>query len=123
MAIIENWWPYGKRAVELLEYLRLADGVCGGRMPLLPEEPAMAAIMPKVRADGSFATAAIVNTRIDEQPSFKVRLRKFAGSKIAWHALDAPFAVMLDVVRDEPGGDAVVAIPAIGPWSGGILGM
>ena len=123
LAIIENWWPYGKRAVELLEYLRLADGVCGERMPLLPEEPAMAAIMPKVRADGSFATAAIVNTRIDEQPSFKVRLRKFAGSKIAWHALDAPFAVMLDVVRDEPGGDAVVAIPAIGPWSGGILGM
>ena len=114
LAVIGNWWPYGKRAAELLEYLRMADDVCGGRLPLLPEEPAMAAIMPRVREDGSFAAAAIVNTRIDEQPSFKVRLRNFKGNKIAWHALDTPFAVALDIVRDNPDGDATVAIPAVG---------
>ena len=113
--------PMGATVKTLLEYAHLADTACGGRLPVLFEDPALAVVLPRVFADGSFASAVIVNTRIDEQDPVRLRLRNFKSDAALWFSLWAKSPVRLPAVREAKTGDALVTLPAVGAWSGGFL--
>ena len=113
--------PMGATVKTLLEYAHLADAACGGRFPVLFEDPALAVVLPRVFANGSFASAVIVNTRIEEQAPVRLRLRGFGSDAALWYPLWSGSPVRLPVVREAKTGDALVTLPAVGAWSGGFL--
>ena len=113
--------PMGATVKTLLEYAHLADAACGGRFPVLFEDPAIAVVLPRVFANGSFASAVIVNTRIEEQAPVRLRLRNFASDAALWFPLWSGSPARLPVVRETKTGDALVTLPAVGAWSGGFL--
>ena len=113
--------PMGATVKTLLEYAHLADEACGGRFPVLFEDPALAVVLPRVFADGSFASAVIVNTRVEEQAPVRLRLRGFGSEAALWFPLWSGSPMRLTVERDATTGDALVTLPAVGAWSGGFL--
>lgn len=123
LAVFKRLDSLSETSATHLSYAHLADEVCGGKLPVLVEDPAMMAVFPRVFADGSFATAVFVNTRIDEQEPVRVRLRNFKGDAARWFALWSKDQkpLTLPVTRDAATGDALVTLPALGVWSGGFL--
>lgn len=96
------------------------DRTAGGA-PATLASPFVGLLVPRVSSvDGTLATVALFNTRIDVQTDVAVRLRHVpaGAARVVWHALrEAPVA--LPLVRD---GDAVrVTIPEIKPWNAGYL--
>ncbi|MCQ2388902.1 MAG: hypothetical protein MJ138_04250, partial [Kiritimatiellae bacterium] len=100
MAVFARLSPYGATSRELLRYSQLADAVSGGGMPVVFESPALDVVLPRVRKDGSFASAVIVNARIDEQESARLRIRRLEGDCVLWFALWSDGPVRLPVTRD-----------------------
>jgi len=121
LAVFPSLDPYSVSSQELLAYPKLADEVCGGGLPVVPETPVLDVFFPRVFADGSFASVVIVNTRIDRQEPLVLRLRKFRGDTALWFGLNTTEPVKLPVVRDAATGDARVTVPSLDAWSGGFL--
>ena len=119
LAVYPQLDPLMNNTEVMLDFIRIADEACGGRLPVRFEDPALAVVLPRVFADGSFASAVIVNTRIDEQEPVRLRLRNFRGDAAEWFALWSDKPVTLPVTRE--GSDALVTLPAIGAWSGGFI--
>ena len=80
----------------------------------------MAFAMPRVRADGTLATLALVNASIDRQDPVDVRLRGVppTAATALWHQPGAE-AVKVEVRRTD--GAARVRIPRMGAWECGYL--
>ncbi len=121
LAVVPSLSPIGSTSRELLRYGHLADAACGGKLPVVFEDPALDVVLPRVRKDGSFASAVIVNTRIDEQESARLRIRGCKADAVLWFPLWAKAPVRLSVTRDAKTGDALVTLPPVGHWSGGFL--
>ena len=107
---------------ELLEWVRIADEVSGGRMPVRPLDPIMAWVMPRVKPDGTLVTVAVVNTTIGESAPTRFAIRGVPPhvEKAVWHPLDGR-PVDCALVRKD--GTAVVTIPSLGGWSAGWLDL
>ena len=104
-----------------IQALRDALDARAGGAPAVLESPFVGLLVPRVTADGSLRTVALLNTRIGAQGPVALRLRGVpAGAAVVWHPIGGrPEA--LPVVR---GGDVVrVQIPEIGAWNGGFLSV
>ena len=107
---------------EMRDWVRLADEVTGGRMPVVPLDPIVAWVMPRVKPDGTLATVAVVNTTIGESAPTRWALRGVPADveKAVWHALDGQ-PVDCPIVRTC--GVTTVTVPSLGGWSAGWLGF
>ena len=104
----------------LLDYYRLCDKACGGKLPVVFEYPVMAMAVPHVRPDGTLATLAVVNASIDRQEPVAVRLRGVPeGARSAkWHE---PEKKPVEIPLTRVGGGVKAVLPRLGAWSGGCL--
>lgn len=108
----------------LTNFYARCDQASGGRLPVVFEEAVGMFALPRVRADGSLATLALVNASIDRQDPVLVRLRGVpSGVRTAvWHQPEAaPVEIPLD--RANAGGEARVRLPRIGAWKCGYLSL
>ena len=104
----------------LTNFYARCDQASGRRLPVIFEQAVMAFVMPRVRADGTLATLAIVNASIDRQDPVVVRLRGVpADVKTAvWHQPEVgPVEIRLERL-DE---DVKLRLPRIGAWACGYL--
>ena len=104
----------------LTNFYARCDRAAGGKMPVVFESAVRAFAMPRVRADWTLATVAIVNASIDRQEPVTVRLRGVpAEAKTAvWHQPEAE-DVVIALVRE--GANVRVRLPRIGAWACGYL--
>ena len=104
----------------LTNFYARCDRAAGGKMPVVFESAVRAFAMPRVRADWTLATVAIVNASIDRQEPVTVRLRGvLAEAKTAvWHQPEAE-DVVIALVRE--GANVRVRLPRIGAWACGYL--
>ena len=91
---------------------------CG--MPAVVESPFVGLVLPRVAADGSLRTVALMNTRIEAQGPVTLRLRGVPASvsQLTWSELRKS-PVTLPVTRE---GDVVrVTVPEIAAWNAGYI--
>ena len=107
----------------LLNLRHKMDERSGGKSPIVVETPSVGLFLPRVAADGSLSSVAVVNARIDVQKPVRLRLRNVpAGVKTAtWWAFHGK-RVSFSVERLADG-DAAVVIPAISAWNCGWLAI
>ncbi len=74
--------------------------------------------VPRVAADGTLRTVALLNTTIDAQGPVRLTLRKMPKGQAVWRELRRE-PVVLSVVRK--GDESVVTVPSIGAWNGGYV--
>ena len=116
-----NWgFPFSK----LQKLLSEADWVSRGKLPVLLESPVMEILVPRVTADGTLRTLAVVNASIDVAPPAKLRLRGVpTGVKtVRWVPVSGRIAqepCELSLARE--GADALVTLPEIDAWAAGYL--
>jgi hypothetical protein len=108
---------------KLMELRSRFDERCGGRTPVVVETPSVGLVIPRVAADGTLRSVALVNSRIDVQRPVRLRLRNVpSGVKSAtWRAFHQKPEV-LPVERLE-GGDAAVTVPPLSAWNCGWLAI
>lgn len=106
----------------LKDYYARCDRASGGRLPVLFASPVRAFVVPRVRADGSLATVALVNASIDRQESVEVSLRGVPKTctAVRWFAPEET-PVDLPLVRD--GTETRVRLPRLGAWTCGYLSV
>ena len=95
------------------------DARAGG-MPAVVESPFAGLVLPRVAADGSLRTVALMNTRIEAQGPVTLRLRGVPASvsQLTWSELRKS-PVTLPVTRE---GDVVrVTVPEIAAWNAGYI--
>ncbi len=104
----------------LTNFYARCDQASGGRLPVVFESAVRAFVQPRVRADGTLATVALVNASIDRQDPVSVRLRGVpAGAKTAvWHQSEGK-DVEIALARD--GASVRLRLPRIGAWACGYL--
>ena len=104
----------------LTNYYARCDRAAGGRLPAVFEKAVMSFAMPRVRADGTLATLALVNASIDRQDPVDVRLRGVppTAATALWHQPGAD-AVKVEIRRTD--GAVRVRIPCMGAWECGYL--
>ena len=129
-----------------------ADVRAGGRLPVIVEDPSVGLVVPCVAPDGALRTVLLLNARIDAQKPLTLRLRTGgAGSPpnmggaasgradCAEARRDAappnaggpPAAVVWRAIGEKPttlpvlreGGNALVTVPPLQPWSAGWLAL
>ena len=107
-------------SVALTNFYAQCDNASGNRLPVLFEQAVMAFVMPRVKADGTLVSVAIVNASIDRQDPVVIRLRGVpANVKTAvWHQ---PEAEPVEIGLARCGGDANLRLPRIGAWECGYL--
>ena len=107
-------------SVALTNFYAQCDRASGGRLPVLFEEAVMAFVMPRVKADGTLVTVAIVNASIDRQDPVVVRLRGVpaAATAAVWRQ---PEAKPVELGLERCGRDVRVRLPRIGAWECGYL--
>ena len=121
LAVFKSLDPVDASSSDLFAYGADADwATARGLHPAIAITPCLAATYPWTRKDGAFASLVVLNTTIGEQAPVTFRIRRFTGAHAVWHPLWGEPAV-LDVRRDGPMNDALVTLPALGPWSAGFL--
>ena len=107
-------------SADLLDLYRRMDERSGGRLPVRPEDPVIALVVPQVTSDGILRSVMIENARIDALEPLKLRLRGVPSGvrRAEWRAFRAP-TTTVDVLRD--GTDAQVILPRITAWNCGWL--
>lgn len=107
----------------LLNLRRKMDERSGGKAPIVVETPAVGLFLPRVAADGSLRSVAVVNARIDVQKPVRIRLRNVPSSvkSATWWAFHSkPVSLSVERLAD---GEAAVVIPAISAWNCGWLAI
>jgi len=107
----------------LLNLRRKMDERSGGKAPIVVETPSVGLFLPRVAADGSLRSVAVVNARIDVQKPVRLRLRNVPASvktAIWWAFHGKPVSLPVERLVD---GDAAVVIPAISAWNCGWLAI
>ena len=102
------------------QLLRAADWITRGTLPALAESATQCMIVPRVTKSGELRSVAVLNTVIDRQVPFELRLRgcpeKLRTAK--WIAIgERP----LDIVVRHEEEDAFVTVPVIAAWNMGWL--
>ena len=102
------------------QLLRAADWIARGTLPALPESATQCMIIPRVTKSGGLRSVAVLNTVIDRQAPFDLRLRGCPKKleTAQWIALgERP----LDIAVRHEGQDAFVTLPVIAAWNMGWL--
>ena len=104
----------------LTNFYARCDLASGGRLPVVFNDPVMLLVMPRVRADGTLATLALVNASIDRQDPVVVRLRGVPEDvkTVVWRQ---PEAADVELALKRRDGEAVARLPRIGAWACGYL--
>ena len=105
---------------KILALRRRLDERAGGTAPVVVETPTVGLAIPRVAADGTLRSVALINARIDIQKPVRIRLRGVPpkATSAIWRAFrESPATLPLE--RD--GADAIVAIPALSAWNCGWL--
>jgi hypothetical protein len=105
---------------KLMDLRRRFDKRAGGKTPVVVETPTVGLVIPRVAADGTLRSVALLNARIDVQKPARLRLRgvPHGTTSAVWHALRGK-SVSLSLERD--GADAMATIPALSAWNCGWL--
>ena len=104
----------------LTNFYARCDQASGERLPVVFDDPVMLFVMPRVRADGTLATLAVVNASIDRQDPVVVRLRgvPVEAKTAVWQQ---PEAEPVEIGIGRRGTDCRVRLPRIGAWECGYL--
>ena len=89
-----------------------------GALPVKVCSPFTGLVVPRVAADGTLRTVALLNTTIDAQGPVSLTLRNMPKGSAVWRELRRE-PVALSVVRN--GDETVVMVPSIGAWNGGYV--
>lgn len=104
---------------DILGWYKLADKLCGGKMPILLEKPERVFVLPRVtKGERKLKTVLIVNVSIDDMRPMKVKLRNLVGEKVVWHPLEGEEQELAITQED---GEKKAVIPKLSPWSAGWL--
>ena len=107
--------------VERLNFIAAVDWAAKGTLPVIMESMAQAVTVPRISADGSLRSVAVLNTTISEQPATTLRLRGCKeGCRLVWHSVGER-GKKLRYKRD--GDDVVVTIPTQQGWHMGWLAV
>ena len=97
------------------------DWASRNTMPVVLESMAQAVVVPRITADGSLRSVAVLNTTISEQPATTLRLRGCKdATRFVWHSVGERDK-KLRYERD--GEDVVVTIPPQQGWYMGWLSV
>jgi len=115
----DGFSPYASEA-RRRQLLLAADWVAQNRLPVFVEDAAQAVVIPRVSMAGDLRSVALVNASIDTQPPATLRLRgcQEGITHIEWltpNEKPVPLAVRWE------GQDALITLPAVGPWQAGWL--
>ena len=102
------------------QLLLAADWVAQNRLPVLVETVSQAVVVPRVTMAGDLRSVTVLNATIDTQPPLTLRLRGCPDGleRMEWVTpKEKPVTV---AVRWEAK-DALVTLPAVGPWQIGWL--
>ncbi|MDD4872057.1 MAG: hypothetical protein PHR77_15985 [Kiritimatiellae bacterium] len=102
-------------AAQRNEFLQAADWVARGRLPVVIETMAQMMVVSRVDKEGTLRSVTVLNASIGTQKPVTLRLRGCRGTMktMAW-MLPKEKPVILPVCWDAL--DALVTLPAIGPW-------
>ena len=97
------------------------DWASKNTLPVVMESMAQAVVVPRISADGSLRSVAVLNTTISEQPATTLRLRGCKDAKcFVWHSVGER-GKKLRYERD--GDDVIVTIPPQQGWYMGWLAV
>ncbi len=97
------------------------DWASKNTMPVVMESMAQAVVVPRISADGSLRSVAVLNTTISEQPATTLRLRGCKdATRFVWHSVGER-GKKLRYERD--GDDVIVTIPPQQGWYMGWLAV
>ena len=97
------------------------DWASRNTMPVVMESMAQAVVVPRITADGSLRSVAVLNTTISEQPATTLRLRGCKdATRFVWHSVGER-GKKLRYERD--GDDVIVTIPPQQGWYMGWLAV
>ena len=106
---------------ERLAFIAAVDWASKGTLPVIMESMAQAVTVPRISADGSLRSVAVLNTTISEQPATTLRLRGCKdGCRLVWHSVGER-GKKLRYERD--GDDVIVTIPPQQGWYMGWLAV
>jgi hypothetical protein len=102
------------------QLLLAADWAAQNRLPVFAENAAQIVVVPRVSMAGDLRSVTVVNASIDAQPPVTLRLRGCPRemTHMAW-LTPKEKPVTLAVRWEEK--DALVVLPAVGPWQAGWL--
>ncbi len=102
------------------QLLLAADWVAQNRLPVLVETVSQAAVIPRVTMAGDLRSVTVLNASLDAQPPVTLRLRGFREGLETTEWITSKERPVTLAVRWE-NKDALVTLPAIGPWQLGWL--
>jgi len=102
------------------QLLRAADWTAHETLPVMTESPTQCMLVPRVTQSGELRSVAVLNTVIDRQEPFTLRLRGCPEKleTAQWIAIgERP----LDIPISHKGKDAFATLPALAAWNMGWL--
>jgi hypothetical protein len=102
------------------QLLLAADWTAQNRLPVFVEDAAHLVVVPRVSMAGDLRSVALVNAAIDVQPPATLRLRGCPEGLARMEWLTPKEKPVTLAVRREAQ-DALVVLPAVGPWQVGWL--
>ncbi|HRU69916.1 MAG TPA: hypothetical protein P5111_02450 [Kiritimatiellia bacterium] len=111
--------PYASEA-RRRQLLLAADWVTQNRLPVFVENAAQAVVIPRVSMAGDLRSVALVNASIDTQPPVTLRLRG-CREGITYVEWLTPKEKPVPLTVRWEGQDALITLPAVGPWQVGWL--
>jgi len=102
-------------AAQRHELLRTADWVARGRLPVIVETMAQMMAVPRVDRTGTLRSVTVLNASIGTQKPVTLRLRgcPVTTKTVSW-VLPKEEPLVVPVNRESL--DALVTLPAVGPW-------
>ncbi len=97
-----------------------SDWVAQNRMPVLVETVSQAVVVPRVTMAGDLRSVTVLNASLDTQPPMTLRLRGCGEGMETMEWITPKERPVTIVVRWE-NKDAMVTLPAVGPWQLGWL--
>lgn len=106
---------------ERIAITKAIDWASRNTLPVVMESMAQAVVVPRISADGSLRSVAVLNTTISEQPATTLRLRGCKdATRFVWHSVGER-GKKLRYERD--GDDVIVTIPPQQGWYMGWLAV
>ncbi len=103
------------------QLLLAADWVAQGRLPVFVETASQALVLPRVTQAGDLRSVAVLNATIDTQQPVTLRLRGCRKGLETMEWVTPKEKPVTLAVRLEGKDDALVVLPALGPWQIGWL--
>jgi hypothetical protein len=102
------------------QLLLAADWVAQNRLPVFVETVSQAVVVPRVSMAGDLRSVTVLNATIDVQPPLTLRLRGCPEGVERMEWMTPKEKPVTLAVRWEAK-DALVVLPAVGPWQIGWL--